>query len=191
MLSKLLFTKCSPLDTTVVYGTSGHPLYEIETESSTIQKTTVVRKLDLNRGEENLPHTNEEIARIHWNLIVADEVTFQGRTMTKDKFIRKAGSGPEESYIVRAQGVEYRWIRHDLSDGSPKLVKSDQEQTFIAQLHRTTQPSQDIKDAFLEVTPEGCIILDHILVSFIFVEKEFRDREKSQRHSPVPPSRLS
>lgn len=48
------------------------------------------------RGEENTPHANEEIARIRWNMIVADEVTFQGRTMTKDKFIHKASSGPEE-----------------------------------------------------------------------------------------------
>ena len=46
-----------------------------------------------------MPRTNEEIARIHWNMIVADEVTFQGRTMTKDKFIHKASSSPEE-YVV-------------------------------------------------------------------------------------------
>jgi hypothetical protein len=42
---------------------------------------------------------NEEIARIRWNFIVADEVTFQGRTMSKDKFICKSGSGPEV-YVV-------------------------------------------------------------------------------------------
>jgi len=85
-----------------------------------------------------MPRTNEEIARIHWNIVVADEVTFQGRTMTKDKFIHKTGSGPEgyvvslaifpvaaancccirRSYIIHAQGVEYRWIRRDPGDGS-------------------------------------------------------------------------
>jgi hypothetical protein len=47
MSTKLLFTQSSPLDATVVYETTGHPLYEIETENSTIQKVTVVRKLDL------------------------------------------------------------------------------------------------------------------------------------------------
>ena len=51
------------------------------------------------RGEENIPRTNEEIARIHWNLIVADEITFQGRTMPKERFIHKTASGPEE-YVV-------------------------------------------------------------------------------------------
>ena len=51
------------------------------------------------RGEENTPRVNEEIARIRWNLIVADEVTFHGRTMSKDKFINKFGSGPEV-YVV-------------------------------------------------------------------------------------------
>lgn len=190
MSSKLLFTQSSPLGTTVFNEATGNALYEIETESNTIQKTTVVRKLDLNRGEENIPHTNEEIARIRWNLIVDDEVTFQGRTMTKDKFIHKERSGPEENYIIYAQGVEYRWIRRDRSDGSPKLVKSDQGQTFVAQLHRTVQlPPPDIKDSFLEVSSEGAFILDHILVSFIFIEKEFRDRDKSPRRSPEPPTR--
>lgn len=47
MSTKLLFAQSSPLDTTVIYETTGHPLYEIETETSTIQKVTVVRKLDL------------------------------------------------------------------------------------------------------------------------------------------------
>lgn len=47
MPTRLLFTESSPLDTKVISETTGHPLYEIETENSTIQKTTVVRKLDL------------------------------------------------------------------------------------------------------------------------------------------------
>lgn len=47
MSLKLLFSQSSPLNTTVTYETTGHPLYEIETESTTVQKTTVVRKLDL------------------------------------------------------------------------------------------------------------------------------------------------
>jgi hypothetical protein len=48
------------------------------------------------RGVENVSRAKEEIARIRWNMIVADEVVFQGRTMTKDKFIHKASSGMEE-----------------------------------------------------------------------------------------------
>ena len=47
MSTKLLFVESSPLDTTVIYETTGHPLYQIETENGAIQKTTVVRKLDL------------------------------------------------------------------------------------------------------------------------------------------------
>ena len=61
--------------------------------------------------------------------------------MTKDEFIHKTSAGPEEyvfllvnlaaaaadggnvhrCYVVRARGVEYRWIRHGPSDGSPKV----------------------------------------------------------------------
>ena len=78
----------------------------------------------------------------------------------------------------------------DLADpksGFTQLVKSDQEQTFVAQFHRSAQlPPADIKDSFLEVSPEGAFILDHILVSFIFIEKELRERDKSPRRSPDP-----
>lgn len=73
-----------------------------------------------------------------------------------------------------------------------QLVKSDHEQTFIAQFHRAAQlPPPDVKDSVLEVSPEGAYILDHVLVSFIFLEKEFRDRDKSPRRSPEPPTRSS
>ena len=68
-----------------------------------------------------------------------------------------------------------------------QLVKWNREQTVIAQLHRTAHfPPPDLKGAFLEVAPEGNIIFDHILVSFIFIEKELRDRDKSPRRSPSP-----
>ena len=73
-----------------------------------------------------------------------------------------------------------------------QLVKLDQEETLIAQLHRPTQlPPLDIKDAFLEVAPDANMILDHVLVSFIIIEKEFRDRDKSPRRSPDPSPKLS
>ena len=50
MSFKLLFTQSSPLDTFVINEATGNPLYEIETENNKVQKTTVVRKLDLSRS---------------------------------------------------------------------------------------------------------------------------------------------
>ena len=71
-----------------------------------------------------------------------------------------------------------------------QLVRWDQEHAVIAQLHRAVPlPPPDIKDAFLEVAPEGSVILDYVLVSLIFIEKEFQDRDKSPRRSPDPPLR--
>ena len=96
------------------------------------------------RGEENIPHTNEEIARIHWspsimNVLVPDEIIFQGRTMLKDKFICKTRSGGEvyavslmifpmiaadrvrRRYTIQAQGEEYHWVLRDSGEGSPEV----------------------------------------------------------------------
>lgn len=98
----------------------------------------------LDGGKQNIPHTNEEIARIHWsrsivNKIVSDEIIFQGRSMPKDKFIQRARLDGKEyavslvslpvvaadrgygrrGYIINAQGEDYQWILCD-SD-SPKV----------------------------------------------------------------------
>jgi hypothetical protein len=44
MAMKLVFTKNSPLNTTLVDETSGAVVYEVETERGFFGKTTVVRK---------------------------------------------------------------------------------------------------------------------------------------------------
>ena len=87
---------------------------------------------------------------------------------------------------MSADAFEF-WCMVYSSLWSPQLVRSDREQTVIAQLHRNVQPPPpDLEDAFLEIAPEGSYIFDHILVSFIFVEKEIQNRDKSPRRSPDP-----
>jgi len=75
------------------------------------------------------------------NRIVPDDIIFQGRSMSKDKFIQKARLGGEEyavslvtfpvvaadhgyvprSYIIKAQGEEYQWILCNTGEHSLKV----------------------------------------------------------------------
>ena len=47
MPTNLALTRNLPLETTIVFETTGHPSYRVGTENSTAQKTGIMRKLDL------------------------------------------------------------------------------------------------------------------------------------------------
>lgn len=65
----------------------------------------------------------------------------------------------------------------ELNRGS-KLVTMDEKKTVIAKFHRAHHFTKKQK-ARLEVQPEGMAMLDHIVLSFVYVEHKRREREKS------------
>lgn len=66
-------------------------VYEIETEGSLFNKTTVIRKPLTGRPGERVPHTSTEVARIQWKAWSPDKVTYCGREMEIGEFMPKAG----------------------------------------------------------------------------------------------------
>lgn len=51
MPTKLVFTRNLSLETTIAFEATGHPFYEVETENSAVQKTAIVRELDLSMSD--------------------------------------------------------------------------------------------------------------------------------------------
>lgn len=107
MAMKLVFTKNTPLETTLVDETSGAVIYEIETERTFLNKTTVIRKpftsasfLRLtfhipthwspDRRGEPVPHTATEVARIQWKTWSSDRIVYYGHEMKRGAFMPKA-----------------------------------------------------------------------------------------------------
>ena len=69
-----------------------------------------------------------------------------------------------------------------------KLVTSDEKKVAIAQFHRPHYFINKQK-ARLEIQPAVMDMLDHIIVTFVFVEQTRREREaaaKSQNFDPEP-----
>ena len=105
---KLVFTKNSPLNTTLVDETSGLVMYEIETERRSMSKTTVIRKpftsasfsffralrltpMILDRRGQPVPHTSTEVAKIQWKTWSSDRIVYYGCSMKRGEFMPKAG----------------------------------------------------------------------------------------------------
>jgi hypothetical protein len=62
-----------------------------------------------------------------------------------------------------------------------KLVTVDEKKTVIAEFHRAHHIRKKQK-ARLEIQPEGMKMLDHIILTFVFVEDKRRQREARATH---------
>lgn len=110
---KLVFTKNSPLNTTLVNDQSKAVMYEIETERSLFSKTTVIRKPftsafsfrllavttylvlahspPLDQRGEPVSHTSTEVAKIRWKRWSSDRIVYYGHDMKREEFMPSAG----------------------------------------------------------------------------------------------------
>ena len=110
------------------------------------------------------------------------------------------GNSEQRSYIRSFKftgpgGVEYRWALGVTGMKIPRVspliapkipsalnhvfqpVTLDENKTVIAQFHRALHFPKKQR-ARLEVQPEGMNMLDYIILTFVFVEDEHREREK-------------
>ena len=112
----------------------------------------------------------------------------KGRAETRPNARSYKFTGPD--------GVEYRWAMGAMGVNYPKvslfiaspalstlnealkLVTMDEKKTVVAKFHRAHHITKKQK-ARLEVEPSGMHMLDHIVLTFAFVESRRRERESS------------
>ncbi|KIK64550.1 hypothetical protein GYMLUDRAFT_117162, partial [Collybiopsis luxurians FD-317 M1] len=75
-----------------------------------------------------------------------------------------------------AHGKEYKWV---LGFYSPQLILNDGSSTVVAQFHRRKFILWNTPPGYLEIFPAGVDIIDTILVTFIYIEKLRKDKERS------------
>jgi len=123
---------------------------------------------------------SDEIARIHWHHFSSHRVVFKGHVWTGSQLL--SGVGPlKGSYLFTIRGVNYEWNLGFTGLSSPKLLLDDGSKTVIAKFHRKNKVFNKRK-AYLEITPRGMEILDDIILTFILVEKQRRDKERRSRY---------
>jgi len=118
---------------------------------------------------------DDELARIYWHLFGPHRVIFQGRIWTRSQLLPRVGP-LKRSFNFTANNVKFKWDM-GLGTSPPKLILDDGSETIIAQFHAQPNPFNKRK-AYLEITPRGMDILDHVILTFVIVEKTRRDRKR-------------
>jgi len=137
-------------------------------------------------GDESvieLPETgSNEMARIYWNFVARDKIVFRGKITTRSEFLPECGKMRGSYKFTGPDGVEYRWAMGVAGVNYPRLVTMDEEKTELAKFHRAHHFTKRQK-ARLEVQPAGMGMLDHIVLTFVVVECNRRERERGANGS--------
>jgi len=125
------------------------------------------------------------VAQIEWRITKDTKLRFgmgqySGREMLVGKFFRKEGFGfwGRHRVFTGDDGKEYKWC---LRRVRPELVLNDGSNTIVATFH----PQRFFwgKDrARLEIFPQGQHMVDEIVVTFTYVERIRKVRQRAARH---------
>jgi len=122
---------------------------------------------------EDSPLVENEVARWYWKVFKSTRIAFEGETRTRAEFL-PFKSRLKGTRTFTHNGVSYCWSRPASAWGRPRLVIDDSNKTLIAQFHETGPLKK--RKSYLEVTPAGMGMLDHIVVTLIPVDAARRHK---------------
>jgi len=168
----------------------GQVLYESETPGFTftpylptcrLHRKTTIRKMMKNDSSED---TTKHLATIEWHTIRSSRIIYGGFEVPMSDFI--PSQGPFSHQRVFAVPVEGRSFKWTLGVWRSTLELNDGSQTPVARGHRSNigilgKPRQ----ACLEIFPGFEHLVDIILVTYIFIEKLRKDRERDGRNAHI------
>lgn len=130
---------------------------------------------------EDLQETSDEIARIYWKWFSSNRIIFRGKITSRKEFMPKCGKLKGSYTFTGPDGVQYRWALGASGMNLPKLVTLN-DKTVIAEFHRPTL-FRNKQKARLDIQPAGMEMLDHIILTFVFVDWKRREREAGAWHT--------
>ncbi|KIY69585.1 hypothetical protein CYLTODRAFT_420528 [Cylindrobasidium torrendii FP15055 ss-10] len=176
------------------YATSdGTVLYKAETPYRIGSRTTSILSLlpsDIpNNSTDGTaaggPGRYAALAHIEWKgLSAPNTIRYGGQEHDAKVFLKKEGWSwrGRHRIFTAADGKQYQWI---MGMYRPRLVTFDDKQETVALFHRRRLGllTRNKGPPYLEVMPEGEDMLDLIVVTFIYIEKVRKDRERASRSS--------
>ncbi|KAG7086350.1 hypothetical protein E1B28_002311 [Marasmius oreades] len=132
------------------------------------------------------PRIFEYLAQIDWRLFSSSKFRLgDGQEIEAKAFFRKQGWGPYGRHRVftAKDGREYKWY---LRYWHSELALNNEEKTPVAKFNRRSihkslfgKPSSG--SAYLEIFPAGEHMVDEIFVTFIYIEKLRKEKERAAR----------
>jgi len=159
---------------------AGQVIYRSITPGSLLsaKRLTIVNKIVPNKSPKDMIDRFTELASIEWHALTPSILTYGGYEMLMKEFMPSKGIlGQYRVFTAPGDGRSFRW---KLGSRRSTLQLNDDSKTLVARSHRSnigifTEPRQ----ARLEIFPHFEHLADIILVTYIYVEKLRKDRERN------------
>lgn len=166
---------------TVMTNENGQVLYKTSTPYRFGTRMTTLYKVVPNTDPDDMRDHLETIGEIEWHLMSSSVMRLHGREMMTDTFIPSHGFTRRKRTFTGPDGLSYRW---DMDFRIVRLSRDDASRQELARSHRRSLgiigPK---KDPSLDVDPSLMHMLDMVVLTFIYVEKLRRDKEKRTKRS--------
>ncbi|KAK7050001.1 hypothetical protein VNI00_005432 [Paramarasmius palmivorus] len=126
----------------------------------------------------------EYLAQIDWRFFTSSKFRFgDGMEVMSKDFFRKEGWGPygRHRLFTAKDGKEYKWC---LQWWESELILNDGSKTRVAKFNRKSfGVIGKASPAYLEILPPGEHMVDEIFVTFIYIEKLRKEKERAAKHN--------
>jgi len=183
---KFYLSTSSPINSAFT-NEDGQAIYKVETPLLKLPWVTSISRVIPNDlpQEDADPDMRDNytfMAQIEFHDISPSKITLVGSEFTAKSYFRKEGWGiyGRHRAFTGPDGLEYKWL---LKATVPELILNDGSETTVAKFHKKSGIAGGSQPACLEIFPIGEHMVDTILVTFIYVEKKRRNRERALRSS--------
>ncbi|KAI5989989.1 hypothetical protein EDD15DRAFT_2198335 [Pisolithus albus] len=165
---------------TTMTNENGQVLYKTSTPHRFGTRTTTLHKVEPNTDPDDMRDHLEAIGEIEWNLMGPSVMRLYGQEMMTNSFIPSHGVTGRKRTFTGPDGLPYRFW---LGIGT-QLSRNDATSQELARSHtRSLGITGPRRDPFLDIDPSLMHMLDMVVLTFIYVEKLRRDKEKRTKRS--------
>ncbi|KAJ6567120.1 hypothetical protein B0H19DRAFT_1139526 [Mycena capillaripes] len=193
---QLFLTTATPSNAVYVDG-SGSPQYKVTTPFKVHDRTTAISRIverEIPRrqstGSSSGAHEDRvvdentrfaNLANIDWRLFDSSVIHFRGQELAVREFFRKEGWGwyGRHRVFTAQDGREFKWV---LGAYTSQLKLNDTAETLVAcyrpkKLGIFSKP----RKASIEIFPPFEDMLDEIMVTFVYIERLRKTKERAAR----------
>ncbi|KAG1885234.1 hypothetical protein F4604DRAFT_1730553 [Suillus subluteus] len=167
---------------TVITNEQGQIIYKTETPFKLVGvRTTTIQKIKPNDDQSHMQDQFDVLGEIEWHKFTSSKFRYDGTEVEAKQFIPRKGLLGRKRVFIGPDSCPYRW---DLKFKVVVLSRDDASRTEVARFHRATLGIVGRKrKAMLQVSPEVAHMMDTIIMTFIYVEKLRKDKERASRNA--------
>ncbi|KAK0235879.1 hypothetical protein EDD85DRAFT_772182 [Armillaria nabsnona] len=189
----LLFQPDDPTRTDIIDGNTGHLYYSVDTIKQRKHQLTLVRRAASPIDGPSTVGEETTVASFEWHRYRSDMISFGDNTPIPVKDWLKRSMNPFNTTVSFKDQTwkAYQWKGN--SAGLSLTLYSGNNASPVAKFHRQCPPSNSLPQG----SPASLVIydrdigrstrLDHLVASFLYLEKIRREKEEGGPHHDIQP----